>query len=207
MDFELAATHWGIYPLILIAPFIQEDTAVVGAATAAISGADPLACYLLLVLGISASDIFKYGLGRGAHLFAWTRNIAARQDVLAAKERVLRHLGITLLIARFVPGTRIPLFIAAGLFHAPFVRASAIIIVSAAFYAGLIFTVFQSLGAAMGEEARRTLPIVALSIVALMMLAQLVHGALRRRRAGARAASQVEPAGADAYVLGQEEEP
>src|SRR5262249_35329341 len=135
----VASTPLGVYLLIVVAPFIQEDTAVVGAATAAISGANPSACYALLVLGISLSDIWKYWIGRSAHLFAWTRRMTQRPDVLAARERVLRRLALTLIIARFVPGTRIPLFIAAGLFHAPFPRVAVFIVATAALYAALMF--------------------------------------------------------------------
>src|SRR5262249_40892018 len=144
-----ASAHWGVYVLIVVTPFIQEDTAVIGAATASISGANPLACYLLLVLGITGSDLFKYGIGRVSHAFAWTRQMTQRTDVLAARERALKRLGLTLVIARFVPGTRIPLFIAAGLFHAPLGRTAAYIISTAFLYAGLIFAIFHALGAAM----------------------------------------------------------
>ena len=195
MDFtHLVSTWpWGVYLLIAITPFIQEDTAVIGAATASISGADPFACYLLLVLGITGSDLFKYWIGRASHAFAWTRRMTQRPDVLAARERVLKRLGLTLVIARFVPGTRIPLFIASGLFHAPFGRTAAYVIGTAFLYAGIIFTVFHALGAAMGEEARRTLPFVALGIVALVLVAQLIHSALARRTAMRLSAAPGEP--------------
>ncbi|MBI3437451.1 MAG: hypothetical protein HY054_02140 [Proteobacteria bacterium] len=185
MDFtHLASTlPWGVYLLIVIAPFIQEDTAVVGAATASISGADPFACYFLLVLGITGSDLFKYWIGRASHVLAWTRRMTQRPDVLAARERVLRRLGLTLIIARFVPGTRIPLFVASGLFHAPFARVATYVIATAFLYAGVIFAAFHALGAALGEQARRTLPFVALGIVVVVMAAQFIRSALARRSA------------------------
>lgn len=179
----VSTSPWGVYLLIVVTPFIQEDTAVIGAATASISGANPFACYLLLVLGITGSDLFKYWIGRASHAFAWTRRVTQRADVLAARERVLKRLGLTLIIARFVPGTRIPLFVASGLFHAPFGRVSAYVIGTAFIYAGIIFAVFQALGAAMGEEARRTLPFVALGLVVLLMAVQFVRSALARRAA------------------------
>src|SRR5215470_4506927 len=108
MDFShlVSALPWSVYFLIVVTPFIQEDTAVVGAATASISGADPIICYLLLVLGITGSDLFKYWIGRASHVLRWTRRLTERPDVLAARERVLKRLGLTLVIARFVPGTR-----------------------------------------------------------------------------------------------------
>jgi len=185
MDFAhlVSASPWGVYLLIVVTPFIQEDTAVVGAATASISGANPLACYLLLVLGITGSDLFKYWIGRASHAFAWTRRMTQRADVLAARERVLKRLGLTLVIARFVPGTRIPLFVASGLFHAPFGRVATYVIGTAFIYAGVIFAVFHALGATMGEQARRTLPFAALGIVVLVMAIQFIRSALARRAA------------------------
>ncbi|MBS0384706.1 MAG: hypothetical protein JSS00_05085 [Proteobacteria bacterium] len=185
MDFThlVSTLPWGIYLLIVITPFIQEDTAVVGAATASLSGADPLACYLLLVFGISCSDLFKYWIGRAAHVFGWTRRMTQRADVLAARERVLKRLGLTLAIARFVPGTRIPLFIASGLFHAPFTRVAAYVIGSAFVYAGVISALFNALGAALGDEARQKLPFAALGIVILVMAVQFARSALARRAA------------------------
>lgn len=184
---------WGVYLLIVVTPFIQEDTAVVGAATASISGADPVGCYLLLVLGISCSDLFKYWIGRASHVFAWARRTAQRPEVLAARERVLKHLGLTLVIARFLPGTRIPLFVASGLFHAPLGRVAAFVIGTAFVYAGVIFAVFQALGAAMGEQARRTLPFIALGIVIVVMAAQFISSALARRAAMRLSPSPGEP--------------
>ncbi len=195
MDLTHLATTlpWSIYLLIVVTPFVQEDTAVIGAATASISGANPLACYLLLVLGITGSDLFKYWIGRASHAFAWTRRMTARADVLAARERVLKRLGLTLVIARFVPGTRIPLFIASGLFHAPFERVAAFIVGTAFVYAGVIFAVFHALGAAMGEEARRTLPFIALGVVVVLMAGQFIHSALARRTAMRLSAAPGEP--------------
>jgi membrane protein DedA with SNARE-associated domain len=136
-----------------------------------------------LVLGITGSDLFKYWIGRASHSFAWTRRMTQRADVLAARDRVLKRLGVTLVIARFVPGTRIPLFVASGLFHAPFSRVAAFVIGTAFIYAGIIFAVFHALGATMGEQARRTLPFAALGIVVLVMATQFIRSALARRAA------------------------
>jgi membrane protein DedA with SNARE-associated domain len=195
MDFThlAAAAPWGLYLLIAVTPFIQEDTAVVGAATASISGANPLVCYFLLVLGITGSDLFKYWIGRASHAFSWTQRLTERAEVQAARERVLKRLGLTLVIARFVPGTRIPLFIASGLFHAPFERVAAYVVGTAFIYAGAIFAVFHALGAAMGDEARRTLPFVALAIVGLVLMIQFIRSALARRAAMRLSAASGEP--------------
>jgi membrane protein DedA with SNARE-associated domain len=202
MDFTqlVLAWPWGVYLLIAITPFIQEDTAVIGAATASISGANPLACYLLLVLGITGSDLFKYGIGRLSHAFDWTRRMTRQPAVRAARERILNRLGLTLVIARFVPGTRIPLFIASGLFRAPLGRAAAWITGTAFVYAGAIFVVFHALGAAMGEEVRRLLPLLALGIVLVVIATQFI------RAARMLVSPAVEPGAGRAYVVKAQED-
>jgi membrane protein DedA with SNARE-associated domain len=189
-DIFAHARQW-IYPLILIAPFIQEDTAVIGAATFSMSpSANPWLCFVFLVLGITASDLWKYWIGRGAHMLKWTQAMTQRSAVLAARDRVHNHLIATLLIARFVVGTRIPLFIAAGLFKAPAKRVGVIIAVSAFAYGGLIFAAFHALGRILGEQAERIIPWVALAIVAALLTFQLIRAYLARRARLSRAASE-----------------
>jgi|CXWL01.1.fsa_nt_gi membrane protein DedA with SNARE-associated domain len=183
----LTSMHWGIYLLIFLAPFVQEDAAVVGAASASLSGADPVAAFVVLVLGLSCSDLWKYWAGRAAHAFAWTRRAAERPDVASLREKVVRRLGMTLLIARFVPGTRIPLYLACGVFRAPFPRFALFVVASGILYAGLMFGLFHAAGAAMGERAREILPLAALGMVALVLAIQLVRSLLARRAAAAAA--------------------
>jgi len=184
------AQGW-VYALILIAPFIQEDTAVVGAATYSMTdSANPWLCLLFLILGITASDLWKYWIGRAAHVFAWTRRQAERPAVLAARDRVHNHLLKTLLVARFVVGTRIPLFIAAGLFKAPFKKVATIVSISAFVYGALVFAIFHALGRILGEQAERTIPFIALGIVALVLLFQFVRALLARRARLSAAASE-----------------
>lgn len=175
------AQGW-VYALILLAPFIQEDTAVVGAATYAMTpGANPWLCFVVLVIGIIASDLWKYWIGRAAHMFAWTRRQAERPAVLAARDRVHNNLIKTLLIARFVFGTRIPLFIAAGVFKAPLPKVALIVSLSALAYAGLVFAIFYALGAVLGAQAEHTIPFIALGIVVAVLLFQITRAFLKRR--------------------------
>jgi membrane protein DedA with SNARE-associated domain len=184
------ARGW-VYALILIAPFIQEDTAVIGAATYSMTAAaNPWLCFIFLVIGITASDLWKYWIGRAAHAFAWTRRMAERPAVLAARDRVHNHLLTTLLIARFVVGTRIPLFIAAGLFKAPFRRVATIISISAFVYAAIVFAGFHALGRVLGAQAEHTMPFVALGIIAAVLLFQFVRAFLARRARLSQAASE-----------------
>lgn len=180
-----SSMHWGVYVLIFLAPFVQEDAAVVGAASASLTGADPMIAFVTLIAGLSCSDLWKYWLGRAAHAFAWTRRAAERPDVASLRDKVVKRLGMTLLIARFVPGTRIPLYLACGVFRAPFPRFALFVVGSGILYAGLMFGLFHALGAAIGEQARETLPWVALGIVGLVLIVQLLRTLLARRAAAA----------------------
>lgn len=98
---------------------------------------------------------------------------------------MLRRLGLTLLVARFVPGTRIPLYIACGVFKAPFARFIILVALSGAVYLGLMYVVVRSLGAVMGEHIRHYAPFVAVLIVITILAAQWVRQ--RAQQAGRRA--------------------
>ncbi|MEO0881593.1 MAG: VTT domain-containing protein [Pseudomonadota bacterium] len=162
----LVAYPWGVYLFVALAPFIQEDTAIISAAAASIAGAgETSVLFACLLVGLSASDLWKYWLGRAAHYNEWGRKAASKPAVQAAKEKVINRLGLSLVTARFVPGTRIPLYIACGFFHAPFPRVAFFVIGSAIVYAGIAFGLFHLLGEMAGERIEKYAPVVAILIV------------------------------------------
>lgn len=154
---------WAVYAGLFFAPFVQEDAAVIGAAGASAMGlATPAGAYLVALAGLTVSDLWKYWAGRYAATHGWAQRLIAKPGVCAAKERVLRHLAKTMFAARFIPGTRIPLYLAAGAFGAPFWPFLAYIVLSAALYVGLVFALVKGLGALVGREAALWIPAVAL---------------------------------------------
>lgn len=171
---------WGAYLSLFLAPFVQEDAAVIGAATAATMGVgEPALVFASVVAGLTVSDTWKYWAGRLAHTQGWARRFVEKPGVSAARDRVLKRLGLTMLVARFVPGTRIPLYVAAGLFGAPFWKFFPIVISTGMLYVGLMFAAFHWLGRIAGEQMHRVLPFAAAGIVAVALIAML----LRRRSA------------------------
>jgi membrane protein DedA with SNARE-associated domain len=136
-------------------------------------------------VGLMISDGWKYWIGRLAHSSRRASRWIADPRVQNARERVLRRLGLTLLVARFVPGTRIPLYIACGVFKAPFARFIILVALSGAVYLGLMYVVVRSLGAVMGEHIRHYAPFVAVLIVITILAAQWVRQ--RAQQAGRRA--------------------
>jgi len=174
---------WALYALALLAPFVQEDAAVVGAAAASVAGAgDTAALFGLILLGLTLSDVWKYGAGRFGRTHAWARRFAAKPGVEQARGRVVGRLGASLMAVRFVPGTRIPFYVACGFFAAPFAKFVLFLVLSGLAYVALAFGLFHALGEAAGETARAWAPWIALTLVAFMLGWQGVR-AWRRRAA------------------------
>jgi len=143
--------------------FVQEDAAVLGAASASVSGiGSPMLMFIAITLGLTFSDLWKYWLGRAAISQDWAKKHAESPKILKAKDNIVHNLGKSIMIARFIPGTRIPLYIAAGFFQASFLKFSIFIFVSALIYIGIAFALFNALGEVAGEEAKKYLPIVAI---------------------------------------------
>ena len=167
--------EWIAYLCALIGPFIQEDAAVLGAASASVSGiGSPLVMFVAITIGLTVSDLWKYWLGRAAISQPWARKYAEGPRVLKAKDSIVHNLGKSIMIARFVPGTRIPLYIAAGFFQASFVKFAAYISVSALIYISIAFGLFNIMGEVAGEEAKKYLPIVAIiGFVALLIFKRI----------------------------------
>lgn len=176
---------WGIYAILVLGPFIQEDAAVIGGASAAAAGMGEAGLLLSSVLiGLSLSDIWKYWAGRAAIGHSWAKKIAARPGVCAARDRVHDKLAISLVVVRFVPGTRIPFYLASGFFKAPFWRFAIFLVLSGALYIGLMYGLFHAFGQVAGEQLKGWLPIAAIAIfVSILLVQKLVRG--RMNKAGA----------------------
>lgn len=160
----MADNLWAVYLGLLIAPFVQEDAAVIGAASLAASQPAMAPAVLLIAwLGLSASDLWKYGIGAAARRQAWAQRFAERPSVQSAGGVVRSKLGSAIFAARFVPGTRIALYIAAGYFQAPFPRFTVFIVASAAMLLLCLFAIFWALGDLVGDRAVLYVSVAALS--------------------------------------------
>lgn len=153
---------WTLYLCIFLLPFLQEDVAVIAAATASIAGAAPTGLlFLIIILGLTASDIWKYWIGWFARHYQWANRFAQKPGVSAANNLLRNEFFQTLLTARFVPGTRIPTYIACGFFDRPYYRFSFYVISTAIMYVVLMFTLFHTAGEVIGERATFYMPFIA----------------------------------------------
>ncbi len=172
----LAGNPWSIYVIAFVGPFVQEDVAILGAAMTAAAGKSSTPGVLLATwIGVIVSDGWKYAAGRLAHRIPWAARLAARPAVIAARQKVLTRVGIALVIARFVPGTRIPLNVACGLFRVPVMRYLPFMAFSAALYIGIAWAIFEMLGKVAGEQVRAAMPFVVIPIVLAMVLIAVIR--------------------------------
>ena len=182
LEAALAAYPWGIYAFFLLAPFIQEDAAVIGAASASSMGLGvPIWLFASLIFGLSASDLWKYWAGRAARTQHWAERFAKREGVQAARDKVLKRLAPTLLAVRFIPGTRIPTYLASGFFKAPFGSFAFWVVFSGTLYGALVFALFHALGEVGGEKAKAIMPLIAIGLVVCAVIVQIVRVKMHKK--------------------------
>jgi membrane protein DedA with SNARE-associated domain len=110
-----------------------------------------------------------------------------------AEEWFRRYGALTVIFGRHVPGLRIPITVAAGVFQFPYHVFVPSVAVSTAIWAG----VWIVLGARFGGRVARFLDLHRLTylVIPILLLVLLAIFIVRRRRAGARAAKDPERAG------------
>ena len=136
---------------IVLLSFISEDAATISSALSLFGGPItwPLgfaACFA----GIWLGDLGLYSLARcfGKPILK-SRWIARFADATAIERRQVRfndHASLTVLASRFVPGTRLPTYLAAGLLSMPVTQFAAVTAFGALLWIGGIFIIARLLG-------------------------------------------------------------
>ena len=134
------APHWVIGPLIVLATLSCEDLACVSAGLLASSGLIPFwyACTWCWI-GIFAGDIGLYLIGRitgdrAAHTRLLRRFLTPKR-LQKGRHMFEEHGAWVLFSARFLPGSRLPAFIGAGILKFPVPKFAMFLA-----FAGLIWT-------------------------------------------------------------------
>ena len=183
----MAENMWAVYIGLFLGPFVQEDAAVISAASLAAAGmSGPAPAILLVALaGLSASDLWKYWIGAAARSQAWAARFAEGPRIKAAGELVNKQLGKTLFAARFLPGTRIALYIAAGYFRVDFRRFAFFIVATAAFLIVSLYLVLKVLGDLIGDRAILVVSVTAVCALLLYFAVKIVRAQLAKRQSAA----------------------
>ena len=148
-----------IYLTAFIGPFIQEDAAILGAVTAFLHpetnrlASGPL-ILMAMFCGLVISDLWKYWIGYAGRSQGWAQSIATKPAIHAIGSKIVAHPGKTLMLARFIPGTRIPAYIGAGFFGIKFGRFALWIIISALAYVSVAWAVLSTVGEVAGKTGQ-----------------------------------------------------
>lgn len=138
---------WILYLGVFFGPFVQEDAAVIAAASLSASNADHFPAIFFVILGgLFLSDIWKYWIGRAAHTSTRARAYAERDHVMEWRGKVKRNLLMTLMTARFLPLARVPVYVACGYFKVSYPRFCYMIFITALCYCLVIFAFCHLLG-------------------------------------------------------------
>jgi membrane protein DedA with SNARE-associated domain len=134
-----------------LATFVQEDIPTVTAALLAATGQLPLwVGFLGCFLGIWIGDALLYGAARGFGRplleHSWTRRWVSLESV-ARSEQWFAEKGTWLLLSsRFIPGTRLPTYLAAGFLRLSFPRFLLVTGAAVAVWTLLLFGLAHLLG-------------------------------------------------------------
>ena len=170
MDFVPESSMWLLYLGLFIGPFVQEDAAVLGAASLSVSESNHwISIFGFVLAGLIASDSWKYWLGWAAKHHKWARKYAERESVMKMKTGVLENAVKTLIAVRFIPLARVPTYLATGFFGVPYLKYWLCIAFSATLYTVIIFTGFHLLGEIMGEHLKTYAPFIALAIATVLI--------------------------------------
>ena len=163
--FLLAAILFG-------ATFVAEDIATIAAGVlVAQLGASSIAALAGVILGTAFGDIALFMIGRwGAHTQLGKR-LRMRADVIQAEGWVRDHTLWLVFAARFLPGTRLPIFTASGFVRAPASAVFAIIALTTPVWTAALFETARRAGSADAEQlVTSILPLGVMIVVASLLI-------------------------------------
>ena len=179
-----------------LSTFVQEDvptvTAAILAGTAKLGWlAGFLGCFLGIWVGDALLYLLARGFGRPLLQHAWARRLAPAESVARSEQWFARQGTWLLISSRFVPGTRLPTYLAAGFLRVPFGRFLLVTGSAVAVWTVGIFGLAQVFGAQLSGWLQRwhssgwaLLALIAMALVLVRLLPRLGRGnPVRRARA------------------------
>jgi len=183
MELVPESSMWLLYIGLFFAPFVQEDAAVIGAASLSVAQSNHwISIFAVILVGLIASDSWKYWLGWAAKYHKWAKKYGESERVQKMKKAVLANSAKTLIAVRFLPMARIPTYLATGFFGVRYLKYWLSISFSAVLYVVLIFSGFHLLGEIMGDHLKTYMPLVAVAIAAILILAVIITQRKNRKK-------------------------
>jgi membrane protein DedA with SNARE-associated domain len=173
---------------IFFATFIYEDGATLLAATLSAGGSlDPWIGLLTTILGIWVGDMGLYGLGssfgRRTAQSRWLQKYLRPESLAKAEGWFARHGSRALVMSRAIPGSRLPLYVAAGALRLPVGLFAKTTAVCSAVWVSAIFAIWRVIPK-VSSGHRRLFPwlLTALLLLAPWLLSKTVRSLGRRFR-------------------------
>ena len=145
---SLPETQAALALSIFLATFIYEDGATLLAATLSAGGSlDPRIGLLTTFLGIWVGDMGLYGLGssfgRRTARSRWLQKYLRPESLAKAEGWFARHGSLALVMSRAIPGSRLPLYVAAGALRLPVRLFAKTTAVCSAVWVSAIFAIWR----------------------------------------------------------------
>lgn len=162
--------------------FVLEDPTTVGSGLLVAAGKMSFTtAFVGLTLGIAGGDFGLYLLGRFAQGRVERWGIIDRERLERASAWFGRNLISAVLSSRFLPGMRLPTYVAAGILKVPAGRFLAVAVAASVAWTLILLSLTVRLGGAALERAGRMKLPLGLALVVLIAFGQWL-GARRRRR-------------------------
>lgn len=168
-----------LFAALVAATFVLEDVATVAAGLlAGRMSIDPVVAITAVVAGTIAGDLALYAVGRWLGTTRLAAQLRARTDG-SAEARLRRHGLLAVAVARFVPGTRLPVFFGSGVVRTPFALIAAVMAGTTLLWTPVLFLASSHAGASVLAVVTPTTLSLAAALLAAVFLAP---GAIRRLR-------------------------
>jgi membrane protein DedA with SNARE-associated domain len=186
---SLPETQTALALSIFLATFIYEDGATLLAATLSANGSlDPRIGLLTTILGIWVGDMGLYGMGssfgRRTARSRWLQKYLRPESLAKAEGWLAGHGSLALVMSRAIPGSRLPLYVAAGALRLPFRLFAKTTAVCSAVWVCAIFAIWRFVPKTPSGH-QKFLPwlITALVLFAPWLVGKTVGGVFKRFRA------------------------
>ena len=166
---------------IALSTFVSEDLALIGAGLLAREGHVPLAPVIAAcIAGVYVGDLGLWGIGRACGSRSMQIPLLLRAfaltDAAAVRSRIEMRLGIAILVSRFVPGTRLPMYVALGVWGQRPLAFAAWSLVAVVAWTPLLVIATMYLGDAVVVQAVTG---IETGVLGSLMTAAIVFGAMR----------------------------
>ena len=173
---------WFLGVLLFLGAFILEDAAIVsGAMVAADNMIHPGVAFTVLLAGIVCGDFILYWVGL---LIGQRRSMKRWRElktVLSVEKWLTANLFMTVFLVRFLPGLRLPCYLASGWLGLPPGKFVAAVLIAGMIWTSLVFSSLLWMGAPIWQKSGLQLWMLLPVFLSLVYLVQrLFRGKVQR---------------------------